>query len=63
MNKIEGNKLLKACPICGGRAHIYTAPNGNYGVECLKIGCITMMATYKRSIEKLVRDWNNRINI
>ena len=61
MNKVEGNKQLKACPFCGGKVHIFTAANGNYGVECLKVGCVMMPATFKRSIEKIVKDWNNRI--
>lgn len=60
MNKIEGNKQLKTCPICGSKARIFTAPNGYYGVACDKIGCIIMQASYERSIEKLVKDWNNR---
>lgn len=60
MNKIEGNKKLKSCPICGNRARIFIAPNGFYGVECDKIGCIIMSAAYERSIEKVVNDWNNR---
>lgn len=60
MNKIEGNKQLKSCPICGEKVYIFTAPNGFYGVECLKLGCVIMPASYERSIEKLVRDWNKR---
>ncbi len=60
MNKTEGNKKLKSCPICNNRARIYKAPNGYYGVTCDKIGCIIMQASYERSIEKLVKDWNTR---
>lgn len=60
MNKIEGNKQLKSCPICGSKARIFTAPNTYYGVTCDKIGCIIMQASYERSIEKLVKDWNSR---
>lgn len=58
MNKTDGNKQLKGCPLCSGKAHIFTAPNGFYGIECLKVGCVIMPASYERSIEKLVRDWN-----
>lgn len=61
MNKIEGNKQLKACPFCGSKVYIYTAPNGNYGIECDKIGCIIIQASYERSIEKLINDWNRRV--
>jgi len=60
MTKVEGNKLLKVCPICKGKVHIFRGPNGYYGIECLKIGCIIMQASYERSIEKLVNDWNRR---
>lgn len=61
MNKIEGNKQLKSCPFCGSKAKIFTAPNGYYGVECDKIGCVIMTAHYERSIEKVVNDWNKRV--
>ena len=62
MNKTEGNKKLKSCPICGNKARIFTAPNGFKGVECDKVGCIIMQASYKRSIEKVVNDWNRRVS-
>lgn len=40
MTMREGNKKLKVCPFCGSRARIFRAANGNYGVECDKIGCV-----------------------
>lgn len=61
MNKTEGNKKLKSCPICNNRARIFIAPNGFYGVECDKVGCIMMPATYERSIEQIVNAWNGRV--
>lgn len=60
MTKRDGNKKLKRCPFCGSRARIFTAANGNYGIECDKIGCVTMLATQNRSVEKIVNDWNRR---
>lgn len=60
MTKREGNKKLKACPFCGSKARIFTAPNGYYGIQCDKIGCVMMSADYERSVEKIVKDWNRR---
>ena len=60
MNKEEGNKLLKACPICGSKVRIFIAPNRYYGVVCTKVGCIMMPGMYERSIEQLINDWNRR---
>lgn len=60
MTMREGNKKLKVCPFCGSRARIFRAANGNYGVECDKIGCVMMSASYDRSVEKIINDWNRR---
>lgn len=60
MNKKEGNKLLKQCPFCGNKAYIFTAPNKLYGISCSTPGCVMMPAIYKRNIEDLIMNWNNR---
>lgn len=60
MDKKEGNRRLKPCPICKRRAQFFKTSNGYYAIECTRNGCIVMPAVYERSIEEMVEQWNDR---
>jgi len=53
--KVAEEKIIKMCPFCGGKAHLFTAP-GKSQVSC--IYCHASTAVYKGIIA--IDAWNNR---
>ena len=59
-NKV-GNKKLKPCPFCGGKASIYTyIPDKTVAIRCDRCGATIYSSAASDLEEVIIRKWNHR---
>ena len=50
---------LKPCPICGGKAKIYSAYDGSFCIQCPDC---TLTSKYSKDKNAVIEHWNRRID-